>query len=61
MRIGIYAQLDRSERQALTRLAEIERRDPRQQAALLIRRELERAGLIEPRSPRLEAAKCQSQ
>lgn len=34
------------ERDALHRLAETERRDPRAQAALLIRHELERRGLL---------------
>lgn len=44
----IYVPLDAHERQALVHLSELERRDPRQQAALLIRRELERLGLLEP-------------
>jgi hypothetical protein len=38
--------LDGDERVALVRLAERERRDPRAQAALMIRRELEREGLL---------------
>ena len=37
-----------SERAALFKLARHERRDPRDQAALIVRRELERLGLIEP-------------
>ena len=37
-----------TERSALMRLAEYERREPRDQAAYIIRRELERAGLLEP-------------
>lgn len=36
------------EREALLRLAQQERRDPRAQAALIIRRELEREGLLSP-------------
>ena len=40
--------LNDSERVALFKLARHERRDPRDQAALIIRRELERLGLIEP-------------
>lgn len=46
----IYVPLDASERQALARLGELERRDPRAQAALLIRQQLERLGLL-PLSP----------
>lgn len=38
--------LEAKERDALCVLAERERRDPRAQAALIIRRELERAGLL---------------
>ena len=44
---GMYLPLGNEERRALVRLASRERRDPRDQAALLIRRELERLGLIE--------------
>ena len=36
------------EHEALLTLAERERRDPRSQAAVLIRRELERCGLLSP-------------
>ena len=43
----VYVPLDEIERRALGQLASRERRDPRAQAALLIRRELERLGLIE--------------
>lgn len=39
--------LRQEEREALLALAEQERRDPRQQAAVLIRQELERYGLIQ--------------
>lgn len=45
-RVTIILQQD--EREALRVLAEQERRDPRQQAALCIRRELERRGLLPP-------------
>jgi hypothetical protein len=38
--------LKSSERDALVELAERERRDPRSQAAVIIARELERAGLL---------------
>jgi hypothetical protein len=48
-RIMITLRSDESE--ALGVLAEKERRDPRAQAALLIRRELERVGLLQPLSP----------
>jgi hypothetical protein len=40
------------ERDALHVLAQRERRDPRMQAALLIRRELERAGVLPIHDPR---------
>lgn len=43
--------LQLSEREALLRLARREKRDPRNQAALIIRRELERAGLLVPEKP----------
>ena len=46
IRLGVMLQDD--ERQALLALAEKERRDPRQQAAVIIRRELERLGLLPP-------------
>lgn len=36
------------ESKALRRLAELEHREPRAQASLLIRRELERLGLVKP-------------
>lgn len=38
--------LEQDERSALVALANQERRDPRQQAALILRRELERLGLL---------------
>jgi len=44
MRITIHLRQD--EHEALWCVAERERRDPRDQAALIIRRELERAGLL---------------
>jgi len=44
MRVTIY--LDQQERDALSNLAQRERRDPRDQAALIIRHELQRAGLL---------------
>lgn len=37
-----------SERAALVRLAEMERRDPRDQAAILLREALEHRGLLPP-------------
>lgn len=40
--------LHQDEREALITLAQRERRDPRAQAAVLIRRELERIGLLPP-------------
>ena len=44
----IAVTLGDDEREALIRLAEAERRDPRAQAAVLIRRELVRHGLLPP-------------
>ncbi|MCL4505846.1 MAG: hypothetical protein M1140_07470 [Chloroflexi bacterium] len=43
---GIYVKLSMSERDALFALSQRERRDERDQAALLIRLELEQLGLI---------------
>ena len=48
IRIGVMLQQD--EREALIRLAQQERRDPREQAAVLIRRELQRCGFLEDSS-----------
>ncbi len=45
---GMYLPLSNDERDALVQLAEREKRDPRQQAALLIRQALERLGLLRP-------------
>ena len=42
----IIVPLKITERDALVQLAERERRDPRDQAALIVVRELERAGLL---------------
>ncbi len=44
----ITVKLEPVERDALVELAQRERRDMRDQAALIIRRELEREGLIQP-------------
>ena len=44
----VYVPLNDIERKALIQLGIAEKRDPRQQAALLIRRELERLGLLQP-------------
>ena len=52
--------LDGDERVALVRLAERERRDPRAQAALMIRRELERQGLL-PSEAQFQSAEQQRQ
>jgi len=46
----LFVPLDGTERAALAKLAECERRDPRAQAAFLIREALERAGLLSPMS-----------
>lgn len=46
----IYVPLEESERQALIKLSLAEKRDPRKQAALFVRRELERLGLLPPES-----------
>jgi len=47
----IVIQLDSSERNALAELAERERREPRQQAAFIIRRWLELTGYLKPTTP----------
>lgn len=44
----ITVTLQREERSALARLAEQERRDPRAQAAMLVREALERLGFLQP-------------
>jgi hypothetical protein len=48
--------LDGKERSALIELAERERRDPRQQAAVIIRCELIRRGLLKAEQRRLQEA-----
>ncbi len=48
---GIYVPLDFSEREVIVKLALTERRDPRQQAALLIRQRLETLGLLPATAP----------
>ncbi len=45
---NLYIHLDSAERSALTIVAKRERRDPRDQAAIIIRRELERLQLLPP-------------
>lgn len=44
----IYIPLSPDEQEAIVKLAQIERRAPRDQAALLIRQSLERLGLLPP-------------
>lgn len=44
----IYIPLEESERKALIQFSLAEKRDPRKQAALFVRRELERLGLLPP-------------
>jgi DNA binding protein with HTH domain len=44
----IAVTLEKDEKAALIDLAQIERRDPRDQAALIIRQDLERRGMLEP-------------
>jgi hypothetical protein len=46
--IRITIPITETERDALRQLAKIELRDARQQAALILRNELERRGLLEP-------------
>ena len=53
--IRLTVMLEPDERQALLALAEKERRDPRQQAAVIIRQELERLGLLPPAYAKHEA------
>lgn len=48
-RINIALKAD--EKEALWRLCEQERRDPRAQAAMLIRWQLEKLGLLQPNPP----------
>lgn len=48
-----------SERDALVRLAKEQRRDPRDQAAVIIRTELERRGLLPFNPPPNETAKLE--
>ncbi len=52
---NINVPLDELELAALIRVAESDRRHPREQAALIIRRELERAGLL-PANREIETA-----
>jgi hypothetical protein len=47
------------EKEALLLLAESEYRDPRDQAALILRRELERLGLVEPMISGMSARKME--
>lgn len=47
--------LSKEEREALWKLSESEMRHPRKQAMLLIRRELERLGLIAPKALQAES------
>jgi hypothetical protein len=51
--------LRQDERQALIDLAQQERRDPRQQAAIIIQRELERMGYLQsPPTKRVCEVRC---
>lgn len=50
MTVRIIVSLGRDEKSALMRLAEIEKRDERQQAAYLIKEALIRLGLLQPAS-----------
>ena len=43
--------LEEDESAAIWKIAQRERRDVRDQAALIVRRELEREGLLKPRTP----------
>jgi hypothetical protein len=54
----ITVSLKATEREALRVLAEREFRDPRAQAAIIIRRELERAGLLAAADGRPETAQA---
>ena len=54
MKRKIVLSLDGAEREALATLSQRERRDMRDQAALIIRRELERAGLLPADVPQAE-------
>jgi hypothetical protein len=55
---GIYVPLDFSEREVIIKLAQTERRDPRQQAALLIRQRLETLGLLPASQPQATPEKA---
>ena len=48
---GMYLRLSGDEKDALVKLSERERRDPRAQAALLIRQRLEDLGLLPATDP----------
>jgi hypothetical protein len=58
----IYVPLEENERRALIRLSPTEKRDPRKQVALFIRRELEHLGLLPPAptAPKSEAQRERS-
>lgn len=47
----LMIRLEEDERAAIWTMAKRERRDPREQTALIVRRELEREGLLKPRTP----------
>jgi hypothetical protein len=56
----IMVELEENEKHALWILAERERRDPRGQAALLIRSGLEKAGLLQPVHDKQDRGHCPS-
>lgn len=57
----IYIPLQADEKNALYELSKRERRDPRAQAAILIRRELERLGLVQSQSQKSEVITNEAQ
>lgn len=57
----IYVPLNESERKALIQLGLTEKRDPRQQAAMLIHQSLERLGLIQPTTSKSEVKQNECQ
>lgn len=53
--------LEREERHALARLAKMQKRAEREQAAYIVRRELERLGFLEPIRMDRQPAECGGQ
>lgn len=59
--VRITIPLEQGEKSALMKLAKTELRDPRQQAAFIIRQALERAGMVDPTPPTTQKNKPESE